>query len=80
MAISNGELAALVFFLNLVLGVSAWFAKSTLADLKKTLLAVLNEVRKTNGNVIRLDQAITDHDRLDDQRFEALEKQLDKIL
>ena len=70
MGLSNEVLiVGVIQGLLLVIG---WF-------LKRDLTTILYEVRKTNGNVIRLDQAITDHDRLDDQRFEALEKQLDKI-
>jgi hypothetical protein len=68
MGISNEVL----IIIQALLAVIGWFVK-------RDLTTILREVRKTNGNVIRLDQSLKDHDKLDDERFDNLEKRLDKM-
>jgi hypothetical protein len=69
----------LVLLVQVLFGVIAWLGKRTLDRIEASQVEVLKEVQVTNGTVIRLEQAITDHDRLDDQRFGNLEKRIDKL-
>lgn len=68
MPISNEVL--LIF--QALLGVIAWFVKRDLSE-------ILREVKKTNGRVTRIEQQITDHDVLDRERFQQIEKSLGRI-
>lgn len=74
MGISNDGLLVIQFLLAIV----AWLGKRTLDRIEKTQADVLIEVRTTNGKVIRLEQAIQDHNELDETRFDELEKRLDR--
>lgn len=74
MGISNDALLVIQFLLAIV----AWLGKRTLDRIEKTQASVLIEMRTTNGKVIRLEQAIKDHDRLDESRFDELEKRMDR--
>lgn len=74
MGISNDALLVIQFLLAIV----AWLGKRTLDRIEKTQASVLIEMRTTNGKVIRLEQAIQDHNELDETRFDELEKRLDR--
>ena len=70
MEISNGILLLLQAILGImagVLAVLAWIGKQ-----------ILIEVRRTNGRLTMVEQTIKDHNFLDEQRFGAIEKRLDR--
>ena len=51
-------------FVGTLVGMTAWWMKSTMGKVDTTL----DEVRKTNGSIKRLDQWATDHSELDNIR------------
>ena len=70
MEISNGILLLLQAILGImagVLAVLAWIGKQ-----------ILIEVRRTNGRLTTVETAIKEHNLLDEQRFGAIEKRLDR--
>ena len=74
MGLSNDVVLAVQILLALV----AWLGKRTLDRIEKSQRELVREVQITNGTVIRVEQKLTDHDRLDEQRFDELEKRLDR--
>jgi len=64
--------------MQILLGLAAWLGKRTLDRIEESQGQIVREVQITNGAVIRVEQKIIDHDRLDEQRFDELEKRLDR--
>lgn len=68
----------LVLGIQILLALVGWLGKRALDRIERTQADLMEEVRVTNGTVIRVEQKLDDHDRLDEQRFDELEKRLDR--
>jgi hypothetical protein len=60
-----------VLIIQGLLTVVIWFVKQTLNE-------ILTEVRKTNGRLVAVETSLQGHFKLDDMRFDELEKRLDR--
>lgn len=63
-------------FVQILLFLVAWLGKRALDRIEREQQNLITQVNFTNGTVIRLEQGMKDHHKLDDVRFDDLERRV----
>ena len=70
------SIQAVFGFIQVLLALVAWLGKRALDRIESEQKNLIAQVQFTNGTVIRLEQSNTDHHKMDDIRFEDLERRV----
>jgi hypothetical protein len=69
----------LMLVFQALIGIIGWIAKSSLSSIKQNSEATIEHLQTLNGRVTRVEVQVTEHSKLDEMRFDALGKQIDRL-